>query len=319
MKTLALSALLMLLLACISSAQIYRLAEMNTEQIRALDRQKTVILMPGGVIEQHGPYMPAFTDGYMNEWWTERLAEAIAARPGWSVVIFPMVPLGDGGANEIGHKYVFPGSYGVRVKTLRAVYMDFANELGEQGFRWVFVIQNHGSPLHNLALDQAGDYFRDTYNGRMVNLFGLEPAAAANEPKVSEKENGIDIHAGASETSRMLFIKPGLVDMAYKNAKPFTVTSPADFGSIAAGSDWPGYFGSPRLASAAFGAQVMNFRAEMFNKVALSILDGADDRAIPRYADHAMKEQSGTVKGCLEYDAKVEKRQNDWLRKKGID
>ena len=28
--------------------------------------------------------------------------------------------------------------------TLRAVYMDLANELGEQGFRWVFLVHNHG-------------------------------------------------------------------------------------------------------------------------------------------------------------------------------
>jgi creatinine amidohydrolase/Fe(II)-dependent formamide hydrolase-like protein len=146
---------------------------MNTEQIRALDRQKTVVLLPGGVLEQHGPYLPSFTDGYMNEWWTQELAEEIAARPGWSVLVFPIIPLGDGGANEIGGKFIFPGTYGVRVQTLRAVFMDLATELGEQGFRWVFVIHNHGSPLHNQALDQAGDYFRDVYGGRMVNLAAL--------------------------------------------------------------------------------------------------------------------------------------------------
>jgi creatinine amidohydrolase/Fe(II)-dependent formamide hydrolase-like protein len=221
MKNFVLFALFVLVLASASSAQVYHLAEMNTDQIRALDRQKTVILMPGGVIEQHGPYLPAFTDGFMNEWWTQRLAETIAARPGWTVVIFPMIPLGDGGANEIGHKYVFPGSYGVRIKTLRAVYMDFANELGEQGFRWIFVIQNHGSPMHNLALDQAGDYFRDTYNGRMINLFGLEPPAMSAEPGLAAKENGIDIHAGASETSRVLFIRSHLVDPGLQKRASF--------------------------------------------------------------------------------------------------
>ena len=36
-------------------AQIYKLAELNTDQIRQLDRQKTVILLPGGMMEQHGP------------------------------------------------------------------------------------------------------------------------------------------------------------------------------------------------------------------------------------------------------------------------
>lgn len=310
------------LLACGSaSAQIYRLAEMNTEQIRALDRHKTVVLLPGGVLEQHGPYLPSFTDGYINEWLTQELAEEIAARPGWSVLVFPIIPLGDGGANEIGGKYVFPGTYGVRVQTLRAVFMDLATELGEQGFRWVFIIHNHGSPLHNQALDQSGDYFRDVYGGRMVNLFGLVPKPAQPAPAVSaaeSRENGIDIHAGMSETSRMLFLRHDIVDPARITAKPLAATSRDELERIAKAADWPGYFGSPRLASAAFGAQVMRYLAAQYNALALAILDGMNDREIPRYADEALKRQADIAAGGLRYDAEVERKQQEWLRKKGI-
>ena len=53
--------------------------------------------------------------------------------------------------------------------------MDLAWELGEQGFRWILVVHVHGAPLHIGALDEAGDYFHDTYGGRMVNLWGLLP------------------------------------------------------------------------------------------------------------------------------------------------
>ncbi len=68
-------------------------------------------------------------------------------RPGWKVLVFPVIPLGAGGANEIGRRYSFPGTFAVRLATLRAVYMDLAAELGEQGFRWVFLVHGHaGSP-----------------------------------------------------------------------------------------------------------------------------------------------------------------------------
>src|ERR687895_2506817 len=157
------------------SAQIYRVAQMNTEQIRALDKQKTVVILPGGMREEHGPHLPSFTDGYSNEWLTEKLAEAIVERPGWAVLVFPIIPLGHAGGNEIGGRYVFPGTYSIRRTTLRAVFMDLATELGEQGFRRIFVTHGHGGPYHNLMLDQAGDYFRDTYGGSMVDLHGLEP------------------------------------------------------------------------------------------------------------------------------------------------
>jgi len=38
-------------------------------------------------------------------------------RPGWKVLIFPLIPLGTGPANTVGRRYVFPGSYTVRPAT----------------------------------------------------------------------------------------------------------------------------------------------------------------------------------------------------------
>src|SRR5436190_7591702 len=105
-----------------ASAQIYRVATMNTDQIRSLDKQKTVVILTGGILEEHGPHLPSFTDGYSNEWLTEKLAEAIVTRRGWSALVFPTIPLGHGGANEIGGKYAFPGTYAVRRTTLRAIF-----------------------------------------------------------------------------------------------------------------------------------------------------------------------------------------------------
>jgi creatinine amidohydrolase/Fe(II)-dependent formamide hydrolase-like protein len=308
-------------LAFPATGQIYKLAELNAKQIEALPRDKTVIIMPGGVMEQHGPYLPSFSDGYMNEWWSERLAQQVASQPGWAAVLFPTIPLGDGGANEIGFKYVFPGTYGVRVKTLRAVYMDLGTELGEQGFKWIFVVHAHGSPMHNLALDQASEYFRDTYRGGvMVNLFGLVFADSPDPdlPADLRKENGIDIHSGASETSRILFLKPGLVDAAYRRATPITVSDPTTFSALAAKDGWPGYFGSPRLATAEFGKTLMDARLATATTIMKKILNGADPAKLPTYADEAMKREAEVAARALSHDEALEKRQQAWLDKKGI-
>ena len=75
-----------------AAAQVYALADMNTRQIQALDRQRTVVLIPGGILEEHGPYLPSYTDGYAVEAYTRALATAIVARPGWTVVVFPQGP-----------------------------------------------------------------------------------------------------------------------------------------------------------------------------------------------------------------------------------
>jgi creatinine amidohydrolase/Fe(II)-dependent formamide hydrolase-like protein len=308
------------------AGQIYRVAEMNTKQIRNLDKQKTVVILTGGVLEQHGPFMPSFSDGYINERYSRDLSEAIAARSGWSVLMFPTIPLGTGGANEIGYKNVFPGSYGVRASTLRTVFMDLATQLGEQGFRWVFIVHGHGSPLHNQALDQAGDYFRDSFGGRMVNLDGLLPKPIADLPPLptlSEKEqeeNGFDIHAGMSELSRILYIRPDLVDSSYKTARPFSASSMESLVQIARGDSWLGYFGSPRLATASRGAQIYRRQSLQLIDVGLKILDGLDERTIPRFANESLSDPAefAVSKGSIKRDEEMESRQREWLRKKKL-
>jgi creatinine amidohydrolase len=318
--------IMLAILFCFSSAdsaQVHRMAEMNSEQIRKLDRNKTVVLLPGGILEEHGPYLPSFTDGYWNEKLTADLATAIARKPGWSAVIFPTIPLGNSGANDIGGKYSFPGTFTVRFETLRAVFMDLASELGEQGFKWVFVVHGHGAPNHNRAIDQASDFFTETYGGRFVNLVGLMPVIAAWDGKKSDKqrlEDGLPIHAGMDETSMMLAVRPDLVSPKFKSAKPQSSDKMEDLIEIAQSKDWPGYFGSPRLASR---LQYQNGWQRAHREAitqALKILDGSDDREIPRFGDE-MKKSEPDVKldeESLRHENENKRKQEDWLKRKGL-
>jgi creatinine amidohydrolase len=323
MKQTMLVTLTLLFLSLSAFAQIYRVAEMNAEQIRKLDREKTVVLLPGGILEEHGSYLPSFTDGYWNERVTEELAKAISAKPGWSVVVFPTIPLGNSGANDIGGKYSFPGTYAVRFSTLRAIFMDLATELGEQKFKWIFVIHGHGAPNHVRALDQAGDYFRETYGGRMVNLTGLMPVIAAWDGKKTEserKEDGLPVHAGMDETSMMLALRPDLVNPAYKTAKPFAADRMEDLIRIAQGEDWLGYFGSPRLARAEHYANGWQIALNEAVGKALKILDGLDERQIPRFADEMQKSKPDVAldRASLRHEEKIKSKQELWLKKKKL-
>ena len=170
---------LLLFLAVAAGAQVLHVQDLTTSQIRALDRATTAVILPGGILEEHGPYLPAFTDGYLSQRMAADLARSIAARPGWKALVFPQIPLGAEPYNFLGGQASFPGSYPVRASTLRAIFMDLAGTLGEQGFRWIFVVHVHGAGLHNRALDQASDYFRDVYHGRMAHLWGMVPVIGA--------------------------------------------------------------------------------------------------------------------------------------------
>lgn len=119
--------------APVLSAQVLNVGDLNTRQIAALDRATTVVLLQGGMLEEHGPYLPAFTDGILSARLSDALAEGIVRQlPGWTVLRFPVISVGASGSNEIGGHYSFPGTYTVRPSVVRAMFMDLANELGSR-------------------------------------------------------------------------------------------------------------------------------------------------------------------------------------------
>ncbi len=309
-----------------ASAQVYRVAEMNTEQIRALDRGKTVVLLPGGILEQHGPYLPSFSDGYVSERVTQAIAEAIVARPGWKALVFPLIPLGTGAANEIGGKYTFDGSYAVRSATLRAVFMDLATELGEGGFRKIFVVHFHLAPNQSRALDQAADDFTDTYGGQMVHLVGLMPViesyvgTAQRATEAQRAENGFGVHADLVETSIILFLRPDLVAPGYVNALSFSGRSIGELIPAAENANWPGYLGAPRHAEADMGAVAMTSISTAMSGLALRILDGYDYRQIPRYGDVTKNDPANVRidRRAVADEQENERKQAAWLQKKAL-
>ena len=305
-------------------AQIYKLAELNTDQIGNSIGTRPPSL-PGESWSSTGPIChrsPTATQRTADRRSCDRNREAAGLGSGR----LSDHPVGIGWANRIGGKHVFPGSYPIRTATLRAVFMDLATEFGEQGFRWIFVIHGHGSPNHNRGLEQAADYFRDTYGGHMVHLTGLQPGTSAAESvlasgvsKAALAEDGFSVHAGLVEHSRLMALRPDLVSAAVANAPSVTGKYFADLRRIAAGEKWPGYFGAPRHASPALGRRLVEEQNQRFVALALRILDGLDERQIPRASAMTAKlpELAAVADANTKQDAAIEEQQRQWLAKSG--
>ncbi len=193
----------------------------------------------------------------------------------------PSVPLGAGVAHEIGQKYSFEGSCTVLPATLRSVFMDIADQLGQQHFRWILVVSGHGDPAHNRMLDQAGDYFHDIYGGDMVNVFGYL-WAGVSENRTEQKEDGLAEHATMVETSWVLALNPAAVSKDYKSAKPLPRENLDQLEKFAFAGDWPGYFGAPGLASAALGQKEYDRWLLRGNELISSVLNGRTYRNLSR-------------------------------------
>jgi hypothetical protein len=151
---------------------------------------------------------------------------------------------------------------------------------------------------------------------------GLTPPNL-NLSEAERKEVGeMDEHAGFDETSRLMFLRPDLVSPIYSRLAPQTTNNPVEFFKVARNENWLGYLSSPRLANAHHGARLQQYRSAHDNALALAILDGTlDERNVPRYSrvmtgdKQVMAELAGSTKNELER----ERRQREWMRKKGID
>lgn len=267
--------------------QVIHVASATATELAAVDHGRAVVLLPGGILEEHGPYLPVYADGYLNERLTDTLAVLLSARTGRPVIVFPPMPLGNSGANDIGGRFSYSGTFAVRFETLRAVFMDWADELGQQGFRWIFVIHLHGAPNHSRALDQAGDYFRDSYGGRMVHLAGLQSVFATLDGTKSVGERAIDglpIHAGMDETSLLLYLRPDLVRPGFARARDQSDSTMDGLIARARDGKWPGYFGAPRLATAAHGQRIWMAMRDSSAVAALRVLAGSEPALSDRVA-----------------------------------
>lgn len=316
---------MVLLFARLLPAQVRHVGDLNTRELRALDRARTVVILQGGMLEEHGPYLPAFTDGILSARLTSELAAGIVRqRPGWTALIFPPVSVGASGSNEIGRQYSFAGTYAVRPSTLRAAFVDLASELGEQGFRWVLVVHVHGSPVHIGALDDASDFFHDTYGGTMVNLWGLIPVLGGWGSAMSimtpdeKRADGLSLHAGMDEHSLMLYLRPELVARDYRQAPVVSGANYAEDFAVARREGWPGYLGAPHLATAEFGERIWRSFSAATEKTALEILDGRDPASYPRYVTY-LKSQAPYrewIDSSMVRDSLAGSRLSSWLARR---
>ena len=126
--------------------------------------------------------------------------------------------------------------------------------------------------------------------------------------------------AGAVETSLMLFLLPGLVPPSVKEAE---VHSGADWSAlvrIARAASWPGYLGSPRVATAAQGARIIRALADTTVAYTLKILDGMDPREIPRLGDMARDSPENVAidDDALRHERQLLRKQEEWLTRKKL-
>lgn len=178
----------------------YFMDEMNVkEMMDALCKTKTVIL-PVGVVEQHGYHLPLSTDFHN--------ANEVPRRAGkdLNAIVAPTVPYCYSGGDLIGTINVSPQVFSLLI-------MDICLEFVRNGFKDIIILLGHGGTDNRIALNSCLQMIMKRMPENNDVTFSLVEVylLSATWQKYFKMEPEHDFHAGLVETSLMMYWKPELV------------------------------------------------------------------------------------------------------------
>src|SRR5919201_574243 len=245
-------------------ARMIRLAECTWPEARRLARsRRSVVLLPLGAVEQHGPHLPLAVDWIGAEELARRVAPHLA-RAGWRPVLAPSLPYG---ASPLAATW--NGTVSLSAATTCRLIVEIVRGLARHGFRRFVLTNYQADPGHLRAIARArGELGRARVqvlvagfappDGRPNAMFDPRVRAVLRSPR-PERE----WHAGELETAMMLAVAPRLVRRrlarrlppAWVDWQAALARGARTFEALQPGGR--GYFGWPAAARAETGRRAL--------------------------------------------------------------
>jgi len=281
--------------------RLHRLDELNLHQFDALDREKTIALLPVGMLEIHGGHLPLGTDTFAVDALTLSAAAWLLENdPDLEILLMPTIPYGTDPLDlRRADLFERAGSVWLSRETLKAVVGDVLRRMLHYGFRGAFPVGFHGGADQSIVLEELCEELRTEYPdsvivepvGYVLGGAGMDVmpgiATLLGRPLTQIEEVGVrnSVHASMMETSMMLHLRPDLVDPSY------TTLRTVEWREVYNHEDWPGYIGaSPARASAEIGAAALRWRGVRTGWVIKEALRGEPVTELPR---HPVYDDSG--------------------------
>ena len=249
------------------------IGELTFQEIPKRLGAASILCLPIGSIEQHGPHLPLNTDAVLAEEFTRR----IIARWVETYDLWQLPTLTVSLARE--HEWA-PGTLSLSIQGMTALVRDLGREIA-RGLptRNLAIINGHGGNrgiLEALAQDLRADF--------ALNVCILHPAVwadAGNAGAIPE------IHGGKNETSMMLAIAPHLVRRDLIPQKINLESDAVRTVILDQAVTWPwttsekkiadaGTIGDPKTASAEFGERLLDQVTKNAGPVFKQLLDRQD-------------------------------------------
>ena len=236
--------------------------DLTSEEVASALHESSILCLPMGSMEQHGPHLPLNTDAVLAEAFTGRIVE----RWGEQYDLWRLPPISVGLSRE--HSWV-SGTLSLSVSGMTAMLRDLCREIVRAlPARNLLIVNGHGGNrgmLEALGRELHGDFG--------LNLCALHLGAMMSPVTDSAIP---EIHAGKDETSVMLALAPELV----RRERIPDLKAPPDGDAVRAtildpATSWPWSSGDRRIAAAGVIGDARAASAELGNAIVSRVVDAA--------------------------------------------
>lgn len=224
-------------------------------QAKAALGPDSIVLVPIGAMEQHGPHMPLSVDYVI----VDESAKAILDRLGDELDLWVIPTLPYSKSNE--HAWA-PGTIWLSSTTMHHLLSDIGRSVANSGARRIVFLNGHGG--NTTLLNVACRELRLEYGLLTFLVHTFVPPAYSTAPPIADEsdEFGQGVHANYGETSVMMHLRPDLVnlDLAVRNVPEWLAENEhvrfggaTQFGWLSSDFGPDGHIGDPTKASADVG------------------------------------------------------------------
>lgn len=117
---------------------IKRWENLTRDEIAALDKDNTIVMLPTSATEQHGPHLPVGTDAIILSTLIDKIIEVGEFEKG-NLIFAPQLPIGK--SNE---HMGFAGTITFSAQTYYSLLHDIAKSIAASGFKKLVLFNSHG-------------------------------------------------------------------------------------------------------------------------------------------------------------------------------
>ena len=263
---------------------MFELAKIPFPEIaRIAQSGRALVILPVGVVEEHGAHLPLGVDSFAAEIYSTAAAPHLE-EAGYDVIVAPTINYGVARA-----AIDFPGTLSLEPETLRSMVVEIGRSLARHGLKRLVILNGHRDLHHMKALDDARATLVEEITAQVLCVgfaSDSDMTAACYRQGVRQfyksPRPDREGHGGESETSVALHSFPDLVkkeiigqlDPNFDYDVEAFRNETKDYGSLSGGR---GYFGWPQAATAETGKQLVATRGRNIAQVILKVW-GSPDR-----------------------------------------